>query len=249
MPPLATAAATRPAKASNEPTERSMPAVRITKVMPTASKPVVDTCRITLKRFISDRKRGCMIANSSISTMRNRVGAKRAMKPKMSTPLSSAASSLASLIKIPRSCRRRSEAALMRGHHRHQDLLRRVVAGDLAGHASLAHRHDSVRDGENLRQFGRDDDDRDAGLGHLDQEIVHFDLRADVDAARRFVDDEDLRPQRQPARQHDLLLIAAGKEPGLLVGAGHADRQELTELIDQRVLASFVDEPAAADLA
>ena len=46
---------------------------------------------------------------------------------------------------------------------------------------------------------------------HLVQQVVHLDLGADVDAARRLVDDQDLRPQREPARQHDLLLIAAGE--------------------------------------
>ena len=56
---------------------------------------------------------------------------------------------------------------------------------------------------EDLRQLGGDDDHRDAGLGHLDEQIVHLDLRADVDAARRLVDDQDLRAAAQasaPAR-------------------------------------------------
>ena len=44
--------------ASSEPTERSMPAVRMTKVMPTASRPTIDTCRMTLKRLSGVRKRG-----------------------------------------------------------------------------------------------------------------------------------------------------------------------------------------------
>ena len=34
---------------------------------------------------------------------------------------------------------------------------------------------------------------------------------ADVDALRRLVEDEDLRLGRQPARQRDLLLVAAGE--------------------------------------
>src|ERR1700747_656371 len=38
-PPLDTAAATNPAKATSEPIERSMPAVNMTKVIPTASRP------------------------------------------------------------------------------------------------------------------------------------------------------------------------------------------------------------------
>ena len=43
------------------------------------------------------------------------------------------------------------------------------------------------------------------------EQMVNLDLGADVDAARRLVDDQHLRPQRQPARQHHLLLIAAGE--------------------------------------
>jgi hypothetical protein len=38
-PPLDTAAAARPAKATSEPIERSIPAVKMTKVIPTASRP------------------------------------------------------------------------------------------------------------------------------------------------------------------------------------------------------------------
>ena len=38
-PPLATMAAPRPASATTEPTDRSMPRVRMTKVMPIASRP------------------------------------------------------------------------------------------------------------------------------------------------------------------------------------------------------------------
>ena len=126
--------------------------------------------------------------------------------------------------------RQRRRPRLMRRHHRHQNFLRRVVAGDLAGDAALAHRDDPVRDRENFRQFGRDDDDGDAGLRHLDQEIVDLDLGADVDAARRLVDDQDFRPQREPARQHDLLLIAAGEVADRLVGARHADRAAACEI-------------------
>ena len=77
---------------------------------------------------------------------------------------------------------------------------------------------------------------------------MDLDLGADVDAARRLVDDEDLGPQREPARQHDLLLIAARELTRRLIRARHADRQELAEFVDQRVLALLVDEPPAADL-
>ena len=39
-----------------EPTERSMPPVRMTKVMPTATIPMIETCRATLSRFPGWRK-------------------------------------------------------------------------------------------------------------------------------------------------------------------------------------------------
>ena len=45
------------------------------------------------------------------------------------------------------------------------------------------------------------------------QQPVHLGLRADVDAARRLVDDQHLRLGREPLRQHDLLLVAAGQVP------------------------------------
>ncbi len=47
-----------PQKASSEPIDRSMPAVRMTKVMPIASRPEIDTCRRTFSRLMVDRKRG-----------------------------------------------------------------------------------------------------------------------------------------------------------------------------------------------
>jgi hypothetical protein len=42
--------------AISEPTERSMPPVMMTAVMPVAIRPVVDTCRSTSRRFPDDRK-------------------------------------------------------------------------------------------------------------------------------------------------------------------------------------------------
>ena len=57
----------------------------------------------------------------------------------------------------------------------------------------------------------------------LEEQIVHLDLGADVDAAGRLVDDQHLGPERQPARQHDLLLVAAGKVDDELLRARHAD--------------------------
>ena len=56
--------------------------------------------------------------------------------------------------------------------------------------------------------------DRHAVVRQRAQQPVDFRLGADVDAARRLVDDQHLRPEREPLRQHDLLLVAAAERGG-----------------------------------
>ncbi len=63
-----------------------MPAVRMTNVMPIARSPVIETCRMTLKRLMDERKRGSSVANTAISTSRKISGAKRARNEKASKP-------------------------------------------------------------------------------------------------------------------------------------------------------------------
>ncbi len=52
---------------------------------------------------------------------------------------------------------------------------------------------------------------RHAGVGQRPHHVVDFALGADVDAAGRLVEDDGTRPHRQPLRQYDLLLVAAGE--------------------------------------
>ena len=47
--------------------------------------------------------------------------------------------------------------------------------------------------------------------GQLAHQPVDLRLRADVDALRRLVEDDHRRLGRQPPRQRDLLLVAAGE--------------------------------------
>ena len=70
-------------------------------------------------------------------------------------------------------------------------------------------------------------------IRHLQKQVVHLDLGADVDAARRLVDDQDLGPERQPAGQHHLLLVAAGQIGDELVGVRHADVEALAVVLDE----------------
>ena len=50
-----------------------------------------------------------------------------------------------------------------------------------------------------------------AALGELLHERVNFGFRANIDSLRRLIQDENLRRGRQPARERDFLLIAAGE--------------------------------------
>ena len=61
-------------------------------------------------------------------------------------------------------------------------------------------------------------------LGHV---AVDLGLCADVDAARRLVEDQHLRAHRQPLAEHDLLLVAAREVHDLLLDARRLGAQAL----------------------
>ncbi len=103
-------------------------------------------------------------------------------------------------------------AALLRlaGGEAHHRFLRGAVAVENAHLPALAHHHDAVGQRQHFRQVGRDRDDRHALARQLMDDRMHLCLGADVDAARRLVEDENARRHVQPLRQHHLLLVAAG---------------------------------------
>ena len=54
-------------------------------------------------------------------------------------------------------------------------------------------------------------------------QLVDLLLGADIEAARRMIEDQDARVRRQPACEHDLLLVAAAEIAADLARAGGAD--------------------------
>src|SRR5579863_94 len=58
-------------------------------------------------------------------------------------------------------------------------------------------------------------------------------MRADVDAARRLVENENFRTGDEPARQDHFLLIAAGKLPDWTFGVRRRDGQRLDHLVGE----------------
>src|SRR5262245_52325392 len=127
-------------------------------------------------------------------------------------------------------------------HDRAHDLfLARFLGRHLADDAALVHHVDAVADAEQLRHLGGDDDDAFALLRQPRDDGVDLELCADVDAAGRLVQDQDLRAGEQPLAEHHLLLVAAGKVHRLLEHAGAADVEVAAELVGDLLLLVVVD--------
>ena len=95
-----------------------------------------------------------------------------------------------------------------------------VVRGQFADLAAVAHHDDALGEPEHLLELGRDEDDGEALLGQLGDLALDVGLRADVDAAGRLVEHDQLGRGREPAGQQHLLLVAAGEVPGAQVRVG-----------------------------
>ena len=68
---------------------------------------------------------------------------------------------------------------------------------------------------QDLVELDRDQQDRLAGVAQRDEPAVDELDGADIDAARRLADEQQLGIALDLARQHDLLLVAAGEVGGL----------------------------------
>ena len=108
---------------------------------------------------------------------------------------------------------------------------------------AVAHDEQPVGHAEHLRHFRGDQQHRHAAVGKVADHPVDFDLGGDVDAARRLVEDEKLDVlDQQPLRQHDLLLVAAGKLAHRLRRIGKPDRQFADLVADQLPASRSVDD-------
>src|SRR5436190_16946649 len=115
-------------------------------------------------------------------------------------------------------------AASVRGELHDLDLIG-FGAIEEPGHPPLVDDHDAIAHAENLRHLRRDHHDGDPLAGELAYEAMDLRLGADVDAARRLVEDEDLRLSEQPAGDQHLLLIAAGEVQDRLLHCRRLDAE------------------------
>jgi hypothetical protein len=94
----------------------------------------------------------------------------------------------------------------------HDLCLCHIVLREFANDFAISH-HDEARTGaQHFFDFGRNKRYADALFGKLEHQFLNFDLGADVDAARGFVQDEILRLGEQPSRKNRLLLVSAERD-------------------------------------
>src|SRR5207302_4979103 len=206
-PPFSAPAMIAPARASSEPTDRSIPAVRMTKVIPAAMIALMETCRATLSRFSAVRNEGESSARAATSVTNAMVRPKRWRFRRTGAGAGRAGASPTALT---------SGCATVRPPRRaRQDLLlRRLSARELRADPPFVHHEDAVRHPQDLRHLGGDHHHRHPGAGEFDHQPVHLDLGADVDPLGRLAEQEDGRPGLQPLGDHDLLLVSPRRGRG-----------------------------------
>ena len=89
--------------------------------------------------------------------------------------------------------------------------------------SSAVHHRDAIGEREHLGELGRDEQDRLARVARRAQLRVNELDRADVDAARRLRGEQHLKSRAHLARDHDLLLVAAGERARRQQRIGRAD--------------------------
>src|SRR5581483_1564873 len=146
-----------------------------------------------------------------------------------------------------RSCR-----ALLRwiGERGREDgALVQLVAAELRDDPSAAHHEHAVREAEALLELRRDEQDPEPFLRERDEDVVDRALRADVDAARRLVGDQDARLAQEHAAEEHLLLVAAGEGADARRRLRAADVAPLENRRGPAALGARPDDCEAAELA
>src|SRR3954447_13989312 len=156
-----------PSSASMEPTESSMPPVMITMPRPSANSPNRPIWLARLTRFTCEMNCGLMKAVTEPMT---RISRKRP------------SSFLSIVVAILRACS-------ANGQHQHI-VLREVGAVEKSSHATLMHHGDAIADADDLLHVARDHQDGDAGISQRAHQAIDLALGADIDAARRLVEDD-----------------------------------------------------------
>src|SRR5215831_3003164 len=215
-----TIAATQPASAAVEPTERSKPPPMITKVMPRAITAMIEDCTRMLVRLSGERNRSV----SSAVTAHNTISEISGMWPAI--------------------FKRRMSPADRRLQLRLVEPLRAIERG---GDAALPHRQHAVAEAGELAEIAGIEQRGAAAGDEIANELVDLHLGGDVDPLRRLVEQQHGDAPRQPFRQDHLLLIAAGERAGRQLRPARTDVEERHQLGDDAIAGSAVDDAIARE--
>ena len=237
--------------AAIDPTDRSSPPAEMTNVAPTAMMAMNEERVRTLSRLSTDRKLGLTSAprRNSAASARNGATAVLLRNPRSFRGQNRACRQLFSY----RSCVPRTVKFCFvdfdAGGVDDDFVLGHRLAHHFADDARRAHDKDAMADADEFLHFGGNDDHRLARLGEAGDEFVDLFLGPDIDAACRFVDDDDARLKKHHLGKEQFLLVAAGKLPGQKIAASGADHEIANGLVEALVLALALDQRALCELA
>ena len=116
------------------------------------------------------------------------------------------------------------------------------VALELREHAPLVEDEDAVHQRHVLLHLRREHHDGGAARRQVVEQRVDVGLGARVDAAGRVVEHHDVRLRREPARDHDLLLVAAGERRDAVARRAVADLQQVDVLAEAPAAVALRDD-------
>src|SRR5450830_876310 len=204
------------------PTDKSMPAVMMTKVHAIASTPLTAVdCRM-LTRLSTCRK-------FSLAKLKNTTSASKLAKAssfcrvdgwnRRARRLPAPASELAVDVMVRFAC---NSGRTLRCQL-HDFFLRGFGGGEFAGDAAFAHDQHAVAHAQHFWQLGRNHHDGLALFCEGVEQFVDFALGADVNATRRLIKKQDVAIAQQPLGDDDLLLVAAGQQACRLIDGRRLD--------------------------
>lgn len=107
---------------------------------------------------------------------------------------------------------------------------------DLRHLSAIAQDNDPIGVTHQLLQFRRDNQQRQAIGAEGFNQANNFRMGADVDAAGRLIEDQELRFGQQPAGEQHLLLVAAGEKLDRLLGTRGTDPQLANKALGDLIL-------------
>src|SRR4051794_6997982 len=198
---------------SSAPTDRSIPAVMMTKVMPTAMMPVSEIARTMFAMLSGARnrtepcRRGEKMTPPIATRIRPMTLRKRTAMAKKSRRRAGADCAGADFTIVAASF----IAVVLIGFGNRKDVVLGGAGGKFGNRAPAPQHDDAIAEADQFRHFARGDENADALRGEFANPGVDFALRADIHAARRLVEQEQARLAEHLLGECNFLLVASGE--------------------------------------